>query len=96
MEPHGGLECKRMEGRWEVGSGQENACSSEHDAKEALGMSILLRRIRARERLMDLSGGEELSKMMRHECTALVRSHDQWLERAMKAHERADFCSKCL
>ena len=51
--------------RWrEVRSRQQDACSGEHDAPEALDVRVLLRSLGCGKRLSDLLAPEELAEVL--------------------------------
>ena len=81
LQPRSSLERKRMKSRREVGSGEKDAGCPEDDAKEALDVRILLRRVSACKALMDLTHSEELPKMVAGKSSALIRPDNVWLER---------------
>ena len=63
----GGLECKGVEGRRQVGGTQQDAGGGKGDAPKALDVGVLLRRVRASEAKLDLAVVEELTKVVRYE-----------------------------
>ena len=54
-----------MKRGWQIGGGKQHTCRGEGDAKEALGVSILLRRVGASERLVYLMRRQKLAEVVR-------------------------------
>ena len=96
LQPRSSLERKRMKSRREVGSGEKDAGCPEDDAKEALDVRILLRRVSACKALMDLTHSEELPKMVAGKSSALIRPDNVWLERVKETKLGPDVGNECV